>query len=286
MKKIMRLFSCQIVMIMLITTVYACTNSKNVEKDDFGDAVMELVKLSGQAEDFEEAKGKMIPAMMEYNKALLAPESADRGDALAQQFLDENFEDEIMKPVFVSMFKGKITTEEIKEIIEKLQTEEGRRHNEHFSAINKKLPEIMANIGEVDPSNPAKTEYTCPDEYAQKFAQYYKGGFLAKSMDSAIDMIKGLAALNPEANGEQMQAIESLIKFMEENFPIQMANAAYGTLTDEDLDFGIGLNKMPAYRKYVDSFDMKEIVTAAAQLGTSIGDTYKEWLSKQNVKLK
>lgn len=68
-----------------IVCVYACTNSKNVEKDDFGDAVMELVKLSGQAEDFEEAKGKMIPAMMEYNKALLAPESAGRGDALLKR---------------------------------------------------------------------------------------------------------------------------------------------------------------------------------------------------------
>lgn len=68
-----------------IVCVYACTKSKNVEKDDFGDAVMKLVMLSGQAKYVEDAKGNMIPAMMEYNKALLAPESAGRGDALLKR---------------------------------------------------------------------------------------------------------------------------------------------------------------------------------------------------------
>lgn len=289
MKTLRQLLGCGAVVATLLFSLCACAENKKETEDDFADAVMELVKLSGQSGEFEQLNEKMLPAMQNVNKTLLAPESASRGDELAMKYIDENMEDKMLKPMFADMLKGKLTIEEIDEITEKLKTEKGRTYNEHFVEMTKKVPDVMQQaMGNVnDISNLKKAEYTCPEEYAKKFAVYYENGFLKKSLQAVEDMMQMLIAMGGDADEESKKAIEGMMTWMKENYVVFMANAAFGTLTDEDIAFGTELNAMPAFQKYIGSLDMKEVITNSVQLGMDFANSYKDWLAEQEgVKLK
>lgn len=252
------------------------------DEKDFGDALLKVMTLSGQGNKFDEAKVKMLPALQSVNRSVLAQESMAKGDGLAAKFLEDSLMSVMIKPMFMEMFEGKITAAELVRISDMLETAEGRTYTAHFNATAQKmddLPEkLMVELGR-DFTGMRQMEYTCPEEYAGKYAAFYKNSILQKVIGSVKDMLGQM--VTSVGGGEEAEALNVAIGFLEKNMGVMMANAAYGTMTEADLDFGIRLNGTPEYRKFIAALDLTKMSQGAAQTGTGLVEAYTGWLGKQ-----
>lgn len=278
MKKIKKQLKSFVIIMTLMPLFCMCSNAQNNEK--FEDKVMELITLTGQEEQFDGLSTNMKSVLQNINREELGSSESARGDELADKYIAENLQDKLIKPLLVDMFKDKVTSEELSDVIEKLKTEEGKLYTTHLNEMSKGLDAATMGLADnIDGSNATKIEFTCPAEYGKKFVSFYENSQMKTVMDGLENMFKMAATMSD--NDKDKQQAEFMIKYMRENLPVLMANSAFGKMTDADLDFGMELNNMPAYKKFIEAFDFQEVVTSSMQKSLDFVNDYKKWLKEQ-----
>lgn len=202
---------------------------------------------------------------------------------VADQYMEERITAEFLEAYVHYFSETGITIEQLNELSDLLETEEGKRAMSHSrifeSAENLDgITEIIIN-DMIKLSQGGKVEnksVNVSKERKALFSQYYKNAQLAKFMTSCVEIYSGLYAIDKKTG-------KNVRKYFAQNWETFLLSAA-DVLTDDDLVFLIEFVKYPQYSKCMAATNafMEDIVTVS----TAILGKYEVWLQEQRYQKK
>lgn len=281
MKRINFVSKCCTMTIVALFTLCVCANAQS--NDNYSDAVMELMTVTHEDEQFGEITEKLPQFLNIINEQVLAPSSKGKGNMLAEKYIKENAERKLLRPILVNMLKDKISIEDIRKITETMKSEEGQTYIKHTKAMETKMEAEMDKfMGDDITENPSKlkpAEYTCPEEFAKKFETFYESSSMKKGIESVLKIFEMAATMSESP--EEKKNVQTVMDYMKKYYVVIAANSAYGTITDQDIEFSKKLSTLPSY-----SIDMQSMISGSMQAILEFSESYKKWLTTQDVELK
>lgn len=228
----------------------------------------------------------MRKTLAELNKNLIKDYDETTSNMLLDKYIDEKLLDDVVD-MSIEYFEGNVTAEELNEMIRLLNTPKGRSYCTHIQEANKRLEnteqigvDAMTQIMAGKAPEKIIEKSGIPKKYKNLFNQYYAS---SNSKESISNMMQSLSQLIA-SDSESQNWFAKFESFMEENMPILYLNEFYGTLTTDDLKFGIDFNKTPAWKKY--NVCGQNLISHSSELGIAIVTNYITWLSNQGVEIK
>lgn len=169
--------------------------------------------------------------------------SADAANAAAVKFYDNE-----MYPTMINMaveaFQGKVTEDDLKQIIKEYKTPAGKTALEN--SLKCSSPEnqqklqaaMMPGVQSVIMGGAIQNVQApaCSASYKQKFSTYYKLANMSSTFDAIISTLMG--ALQAQMSNADAEAMIGKIKnFFNDNSENIMLHACVDALTESDLDF-------------------------------------------------
>ena len=255
---------------LLIALLVMLVAASGYAQDNYREAVKDYLSVLGPAD-------QMKNALYEMNEAFFVPSSNVDLDMLTERYLKEMFIDQ-MVDMFEPMMKERNVTEaDLRTINAMVATPEFQTFLAHENEWNEKLSQISGEcLSQLEDGDELRNIQVNPDidaGYATKFQKMWKeSGIQEKTMN----LYNGLS-LN-----EMSEEIAKLGKFktwLADNLGTIALNAAYGTLTLEDLDCGMKLYTNESFRKVTDTSDMNifSVVGPTAKLLMK----YLDWMESQ-----
>lgn len=281
MKRINFVSKCCTMTIVALFTLCVCVNAQS--NDNYGDAVMELMAITHEDEEISQATEHLPQFLNAINEELLAPSSKGKGNMLAEKYIKENAEQKLLRPILVNMLKDQISIEDIRKITETMKSEEGQTYIKHTKVMETKMEaEIDKFMGDDVTENPSKlkpVEYTCPEDFAKRFDVFYENSSMKKGIDATLKILE-MSAMMSESQVEKNN-IQAVMDYIKKYYVVIAANSAYGTITDQDIEFSKKLSALPSY-----SIDVQNLISGSVQTIMEFSESYKQWLKTQNVELK
>lgn len=216
------------------------------------------------------------------NSGIIKDYDKEKSVQLIDKYLKEEFWNDAIDGM-LPFIEDKLNVDEVNELTAKLLTKEGSSYQEHWSKINananfEKIGSDLANniIGGEDPAPIQPID--CPAEYKQLFEQFFKESGNEKLFTSMFD------GLSSSTTGEQSTMMDKVKTYIMDNASTLILNESYGTLTEDDMRFGLELFKSQAYQNQMKA--MSSIMSNAQELGMSIVMKYLTWLQGQGVETK
>lgn len=216
---------------------------------------------------------------------------ADKAQAKTQEYLANQFETDFMS-VVSPYYKDVMSVEDVKYLLERCNTPEGKSAVEHCAILNgvEGQTQIQSMIMPVMMSALQGLPYEkieavdCPESYRTKCNEYLK------ATGSADDLIENLFAafgqmgqqFAGEDEKEQLEEFNAMMNnlkvFMVENLPVIYLNMSYGEITEADFDFFIDLYSSQAGKNYLQG--TKALTKDVMNFSMQLVQKFSDWLQE------
>ena len=246
-------------------------------QDTYREAVKQYLNVD---EKFERSK-----AIIPFFKMMFVSDGKVNLDQLNERYLKEQLADDYAESLIPILQAQNITEADLQEVYSLLSTPQGKTYAAHKaeweSELSSEFTSLMLEaVLDMEPEGEFNLEPIQPDAdidaaYAAKMTK------LLDDMSLVSKMIKELE--EPSSDGSEDEMDPKIIDWFKDNMPVIALNMAYGTLTDEDLDFGQLLFTKESYRKVMDVFNNTKVVEEnVAALFTK----YFDWMQAQGATVK
>ena len=239
-------------------------------QDTYREAVKQYLNVD---EKFERSK-----AIIPFFKMMFANDGKVNIDQLNERYLKEQLADDYAESLIPILQAQNITEADLQEVYSLLSTPQGKTYAAHKAEWENELDaEITAIMLEVvfdmEPEEELELEPIQPD--ADIDAAYVaKMSKLLDDMSLVSTMIKKLE--EPSSDGSEDEMDPKMLDWFKDNMSVIALNTAYGTLTDEDLDFGQLLFTKESYRKVMDLS-----INAVEKNAAAVFAKYFDWMEAQ-----
>ena len=244
-------------------------------QDSYRETLKAYMKVNPNLQSF--TSDKMKTALQGINSILLSDMDEDEAGKLTNRYLDEQLWEDLIELLMPSM-KENLTESDLKELTTILSTPEALSYTTHnmewTNAITESMTEPITEASKAiavgKTPAPIKIADNIDKQYVEKFTM------LAKETEVYNQLKKGF-----EMGTNQLP--EELMKWMNDNMTSMMVNSSFGIFTDQDLDFGINLCKMPVYKKTINA--TMSLLENPMAIGLTLITNYQNWLKKQGVEV-
>lgn len=263
---------------LLIALLVMLVAASGYAQDTYRDAIKKYLSFFGKTIQMENS-------LREINGTVFMQNDKVDLEMLTERYLHEVYEDQ-MADVFESMMKERDVTEsDLRTIIAMAVTPEGQTYLAHENEWNEKLSEVsteyMSQLLEGDEPEKLQVNPDIDAVYAAKFQKLWKDCGIEEKTIRLLD-----GAIPGEMSGETSAA--GKLKTFADNLGTMALNAAYGSMTLEDFDFGMKLYSNESFRKATDTSDMN--LYSLMGIGAEVIMKYLDWMESQgaqpNEKLK
>ena len=250
---------------LLIALLVMLVAASGYAQDSYRDAIKKYLSFFGKNIQMENS-------LREINGIVFMQNDKVDLEMLTERYIHEVYEDQ-MADVFEPMMKERDVTEaDLKTITAMATTPEGQTYLAHENEWNEKLSEVSGEYMSqlLEGGNPEKLQVN-PDidaVYAAKFQKLWK--------DCGIEE-KTIRILDGAFTGATSSA--GKLKTFTDNIGTMALNAAYGSMTLEDFDFGMKLYSNESFRKATDTSDMN--FYSLMGKGALIVMKYLDWMESQ-----
>ena len=254
---------------LLIALLVMLVAASGYAQDTYRDAIKKYLSFFGKTIQMENS-------LREINGTVFMQNDKVDLEMLTERYLQEVYEDQ-MADVFESMMKERDVTEaDLRTIIAMAVTPEGQTYLAHENEWNEKLSEVSTEYMSqlLGGGEPEKLQVN-PDidaVYAAKFQKLWKDCGIEEKTVRLLD-----GAISGEMSGETSAA--SKLKTFADNLGTMALNAAYGSMTLEDFDFGMKLYSNESFRKATDTSDMN--LYSLMGIGAEVIMKYLDWMESQ-----
>ena len=254
---------------LLIALLVMLVAASGYAQDSYRDAIKKYLSFFGKTIQMENS-------LREINGTVFMQNDKVDLEMLTERYLHEVYEDQ-MADVFESMMKERDVTEaDLRTIIAMAVTLEGQTYLAHENEWNEKLSEVSTEYMSqlLGGGEPEKLQVN-PDidaVYAAKFQKLWKDCGIEEKTVRLLD-----GAIPGEMSGETSAA--GKLKTFADNLGTMALNAAYGSMTLEDFDFGMKLYSNESFRKATDTSDMN--LYSLMGIGAEVIMKYLDWMESQ-----
>ena len=254
---------------LLIALLVMLVAASGYAQDTYRDAIKKYLSFFGKTIQMENS-------LREINGTVFMQNDKVDLEMLTERYLHEVYEDQ-MADVFESMMKERDVTEaDLRTIIAMAVTPEGQTYLAHENEWNEKLSEVSGEYMSqlLEGGKPEKLQVN-PDidaVYAAKFQKLWKDCGIEEKTVRLLD-----GAIPGEMSGETSAA--GKLKTFADNLGTMALNAAYGSMTLEDFDFGMKLYSNESFRKATDTSDMN--LYSLMGIGAEVIMKYLDWMESQ-----
>ena len=254
---------------LLIALLVMLVAASGYAQDSYRDAIKKYLSFFGKTIQMENS-------LREINGTVFMQNDKVDLEMLTERYLHEVYEDQ-MADVFESMMKERDVTEsDLRTIIAMAVTPEGQTYLAHENEWNEKLSEVSTEYMSqlLGGGEPEKLQVN-PDidaVYAAKFQKLWKDCGIEEKTVRLLD-----GAIPGEMSGETSAA--GKLKTFADNLGTMALNAAYGSMTLEDFDFGMKLYSNESFRKATDTSDMN--LYSLMGIGAEVIMKYLDWMESQ-----
>lgn len=213
------------------------------------------------------------------NQNLMTNYDENKSNSLVDKYFTEQMMDDFVE-MFYSLYKSAgITVEDLNTLTTTALTPEGKTYQEHLLQMNESSMSTFQSFGMLAAQSKFSAkdledltvESNIPADYLEKFDKFYVASNLAAGVEGSMTTLK-------------QQIGNDIVEYMKRNTKTLYINEAYGLLTMDDLDFGIKMGEMPAYKKQ--SKLMENMGELIQSVGMSIVTSYVAWAKGQGVSMK
>lgn len=254
---------------LLIAVLVMLVAASGYAQDTYRDAIKKYLSFFGKTIQMENS-------LREINGTVFMQNDKVDLEMLTERYLHEVYEDQ-MADVFESMMKERDVTEsDLRTIIAMAVTPEGQTYLAHENEWNEKLSEVsteyMSQLLEGDEPEKLQVNPDIDAVYAAKFQKLWKDCGIEEKTIRLLD-----GAIPGEMSGETSAA--GKLKTFADNLGTMALNAAYGSMTLEDFDFGMKLYSNESFRKATDTSDMN--LYSLMGIGAEVIMKYLDWMESQ-----
>lgn len=293
---------------LLITLLVMLVAANGLAQDAYREAVRDYVLSTSQ---YEKAKSFISDLSLMFDK-----NGTVDVDQLTKQFIDEQFDNEMIDAVLPKMTERGITEAELREVASLLSMPETRTLEAHqvewmggwiadfFNSIlsmgkdkNEPWEEDMESCEDIDSCEedyvsgnlmtllgpPIQIREDIDPTYAARFKEVILESEFMKSiwdLDPIKEMIDEMADSRNEDNPDELKKQEdrkAYSEWMRTSVPNMMMNTAYGKLTFEDLDQAALLYSNDAYCK-MEKLDKND---SHGNPSSNVYSKYLDWMEEQ-----
>ena len=239
-------------------------------QDSYREAVKDYLSVLGPADE-------MKSALYEMNEEFFVPSSNVDYDMLTERYFKEVFNDQVTD-LFEPMMKERNVTEaDLRTLNEMLATPKFKtfiaHQNEWLEKLSHISDECISKLNDGDELENIQVNKDIDAGYAAKFQKMWKESGKEEKTIGLYDK------LSLDENTEEFAKISKYKTWLADNLGTIALNAAYGSLTLEDLDVGMKLYTNESYRKATDTSDMSvfSVVGPTAEIIIK----YLDWMESQ-----
>ena len=250
---------------LLIALLVMLVAASGYAQDTYRDAIKEYLSFFGKNIQMENS-------LREINGIVFMQNDKVDLEMLTERYIHEVYEDQMADVVEPMMKERDVTEADLKTITAMATTPEGQTYLAHENEWNEKLSEVSGEYMSqlMEGGKPEKLQVN-PDidaVYAAKFQKLWK--------DCGIEE-KTIRILDGAFTGATSSA--GKLKTFTDNIGTMALNAAYGSMTLEDFDFGMKLYSNESFRKATDTSDMN--FYSLMGKGALIVMKYLDWMESQ-----
>ena len=250
---------------LLIALLVMLVAASGYAQDTYRDAIKEYLSFFGKNIQMENS-------LREINGIVFMQNDKVDLEMLTERYIHEVYEDQMADVVEPMMKERDVTEADLKTITAMATTPEGQTYLAHENEWNEKLSEVSTEYMSqlLGGGEPEKLQVN-PDidaVYAAKFQKLWK--------DCGIEE-KTIRILDGAFTGATSSA--GKLKTFTDNIGTMALNAAYGSMTLEDFDFGMKLYSNESFRKATDTSDMN--FYSLMGKGALIVMKYLDWMESQ-----
>ncbi len=250
---------------LLIALLVMLVAASGYAQDSYRDAIKEYLSFFGKNIQMENS-------LREINGIVFMQNDKVDLEMLTERYIHEVYEDQMADVVEPMMKERDVTEADLKTITAMATTPEGQTYLAHENEWNEKLSEVSGEYMSqlLEGGKPEKLQVN-PDidaVYAAKFQKLWK--------DCGIEE-KTIRILDGAFTGATSSA--GKLKTFTDNIGTMALNAAYGSMTLEDFDFGMKLYSNESFRKATDTSDMN--FYSLMGKGALIVMKYLDWMESQ-----
>ena len=255
---------------LLIAVLVMLVAASGYAQDSYRKAVKEYLSVLGPADE-------MKSALYEMNETFFLPSSNVDYDMLTERYFKEVFNDQLIDMFEPMMKERNVTEADLRALNEMLATPKFQTFIAHQNEWLEKLSQISDEcISKLNDGEDPKKIQLNPDidaGYAAKFQKMWKESGKEEKSIGLYDR------LSLDENTEEFAKIGKYKTWLADNFGTIALNAAYGSLTLEDLDLGMKLYTNESYRKATDTSDMNvfSVIGPTAEIIIK----YLDWMESQ-----
>ena len=250
---------------LLIALLVMLVAASGYAQDTYRDAIKKYLSFFGKNIQMENS-------LREINGIVFMQNDKVDLEMLTERYIHEVYEDQMADVVEPMMKERDVTEADLKTITAMATTPEGQTYLAHENEWNEKLSEVSGEYMSqlLEGGEPEKLQVN-PDidaVYAAKFQKLWK--------DCGIEE-KTIRILDGAFTGATSSA--GKLKTFTDNIGTMALNAAYGSMTLEDFDFGMKLYSNESFRKATDTSDMN--FYSLMGKGALIVMKYLDWMESQ-----
>ena len=256
----------RLLIVLLLTLVAA----SGYAQDSYREAVKKYLSVLGPADE-------MKSALYEMNETFFVPSSNVDYDMLTERYFKEVFNDQLIDMFEPMMKERNVTEADLRTLNEMLATPKFQtfiaHQNEWLEKLSQISDECISKLNDGEEPKNIQVNKDIDAGYAAKFQKMWKESGKEEKTIGLYDK------LSLDENTEEFAKISKYKTWLADNLGTIALNAAYGSLTLEDLDVGMKLYTNESYRKATDTSDMSvfSVVGPTAEIIIK----YLDWMESQ-----
>ena len=255
---------------LLIAVLVMLVAASGYAQDSYRQAVKEYLSVLGPADEIKSA-------LYEMNETFFVPSSNVDYDMLTERYFKEVFNDQLIDMFEPMMKERNVAEADLRALNEMLATPKFQtfiaHQNEWLEKLSQISDECISKLNDGDEPENIQVNKEIDAGYAAKFQKMWKESGKEEKSIGLYDR------LSLDENTEEFAKIGKYKTWLADNFGTIALNAAYGSLTLEDLDLGMKLYTNESYRKVTDTSDMNvfSVIGPTAEIIIK----YLEWMESQ-----
>lgn len=213
------------------------------------------------------------------NQNLMTNFDEKKSNIMVDKYFSEQMMDDFVE-IFYSIYKSaEISVEDLNTLTAISLTPDGKTYQQHLLKLNEESMATFQSFGmlasqsniSVKDLEDLTVESNIPSDYLDKFDKFYVATNLSGGVENSFNALK-------------QQLGNDIVEYMKRNTKTLYINEGYKVLTMDDLDFGIKMGDLPAFKKQ--SNLMNNMADLMQSVGMSIVTSYVSWMKSEGVSMK
>lgn len=249
-------------------------------QDEMVTALLDYVKACPSATTGMGVDGKMGEALKMVNEELIKEYNGKTSEELVSDYMENHFLNDMVENVMAPAVKEFVTVDEVKQLTAAMSSPEGQTFQQHQKLLNEgtdfeKIGESVMEtlLADVEPDD-IQPDAACPQAYVNAFNKYFE----LSNLGSVIDQMG-----NMFGDKKDEPKVIKYLAYLKKNMPTIYLNSSYGTMTMDDLNFGMKVYQTDAWKHMMQA--QNQMVSDPQKLGMGIIMSYILYLSEQGVEV-